>query len=343
MAADEPFRSSPISGPGFKAAVPSSSKAAAYLAHVNRALDYVDEHWNEDLSLDAVASVAGFSPYHFHRVFRAMVGEPLGRYIQRLRLERAASSLSSTPGAITAIALDCGFSGSDTFARAFKDWFGVSASQWRAGERDESKICQRSRKERQAWAVEATYSSSRANPQTWSLTMSASHSEPHTPTTANIHVEMLPPWPVAYVRHIGPYAGDSELFGRLFGQLMRWAGPRGLLARPEAKFITISHDDPAVTSPEKLRISVCLTVPESTTGEREVGVMTLPGGDYAMGHFEVPTEGIGPAWQAMMADWLPQSGYQMDDRPCFEICHNRPADHPEGLHIIDICVPVRPF
>ena len=41
--------------------------------------------------------------------------------------------------------------------------------------------------------------------------------------------------------------------------------------------------------------------------------------------------------------WLPESGYQPDDRLCYEIYQNDPKEHPEGIHIVDICVPVKPL
>jgi AraC family transcriptional regulator len=104
-----------------------------YTARINRVIDHIDAHLSEEMSLDELAGVAGFSRFHFHRLFRAMVGETLGRYVARLRVERAASVLTANPTAsITEVALDCAFGSSAAFARAFKARFGVSASEWRA-------------------------------------------------------------------------------------------------------------------------------------------------------------------------------------------------------------------
>lgn len=109
-----------------------SPPRAEYVARINRVRDYIDEHLSDPLTLTELAEVAAFSPFHFHRIFAAMVGEPSGQYVRRLRLERAAQQLVASPRKpITAVALDCGFSGSAPFARAFKESFGVSASEWR--------------------------------------------------------------------------------------------------------------------------------------------------------------------------------------------------------------------
>ena len=105
-----------------------------YRARINRVIDYIEANIDRDLSLSELAEVAHFSPFHFHRIFRAMVGETLNGFIQRIRLEKAAMKLALNPReSITEIALDCGFSSPSVFARAFRETFGMSASQWRSG------------------------------------------------------------------------------------------------------------------------------------------------------------------------------------------------------------------
>jgi len=71
--------------------------------------------------------------------------------------------------------------------------------------------------------------------------------------------------------------------------------------------------------------------------------MSLPGGLFAVGHVEVNQDQFGEAWDKLMGEWLPESGYQPDDRPCYELYLNDPKQHPEGKFIIDICEPVKPM
>lgn len=107
-----------------------------YMSRINRVIDYIETNIDEDLSLENLARVANFSRFHFHRIFRAIVGETLSQFIQRIRVERAAAQLIDNPRkSITEIAFDCGFSGSATFARAFRETFHMSASQWRSNGR----------------------------------------------------------------------------------------------------------------------------------------------------------------------------------------------------------------
>ena len=71
--------------------------------------------------------------------------------------------------------------------------------------------------------------------------------------------------------------------------------------------------------------------------------MSIHGGAYAVARCELTEEEFQGAWDAIYGTWLPGSGYQPDNYPCFEICHNNPKDHPEHKHIVDICVPVKPL
>lgn len=161
--------------------------------------------------------------------------------------------------------------------------------------------------------------------------------------TAEVEVKHFPATTVAYVRYIGNYKGNSAVFADLFGKLCRWAGPRGLINRPGAQFLSAYHDDPNVTDEDKLRVSVCLSVPEDTKVEGEIGKMVIPEGKYAVAHFEILPHQYGDAWNALCGAWLPESGYQPDDGPSFELYLNDPNQHPEGKHIVDIYFPVKPM
>ena len=110
------------------------AKGAGYLARFNAVVDYIDNHLAETLDLRTLAAVAHFSPWHFHRLFQAMMGETLAERVRRRRLEVAAGLLlSSPPVPVQAIALDCGFGAAEVFTRAFKSHFGVTPSGWRSG------------------------------------------------------------------------------------------------------------------------------------------------------------------------------------------------------------------
>lgn len=317
---------------------------AEYVSRVNRVMDHIERNLGRDLGLEELARVANFSKFHFHRIFHALAGETLSDFTRRVRLERAAVRLVDDPAVpVIAVALDCGFSGPAAFARAFRERFGMSASEWRGrghpsrskDRQAESKARQRVRKKREERRASLRYDG--PGPQD-------GHPMKRRPMKMDkkkldVEVKDLPELLVAYVRHIGPYQGID----RAFAKLMAWAGPRRLLGAPGAKLLAVYHDNPDVTESDRLRSSVCVTVPEGMAVGGEIGKMTIPGGLFAVARFEVDKSEFGEAWQALMGDWFPESGYQPDDRMCYEVYLNDPREHPQGKFIIEICEPVRPL
>ncbi|MFC2056703.1 GyrI-like domain-containing protein [Chloroflexota bacterium] len=310
-----------------------------YTARINRVIDFIEANISNGLSLKDLAAVAHFSPFHFHRIFNAMVGETLNSFIRRLRIEKAAAMLIQNPKkSITEIAFECGFSSSSVFARTFQETFQKSAREWRAGQyQKNSKDGKQVSNIQQDFDVYPFYPDSMKK-QMWRVEMKTDKE-----LVTNMEVQDIPEMHVAYIRHIGPYAGDEQLFGNLFNRLCAWAGPRGLLRFPETKFVTIYHDNPDITDETKLRTDVCITVPPDTQVEGEIGKATIPAGTYAIAHFEITPDKYGEAWNAVYGGWLPESGYQPDDRPCFELYLNDPKEHPQGKHVVDIYAPIKPM
>jgi len=84
-----------------------------YKKRVCFAMNFISQNIERDLSLDEIAETASFYKYHFHRIFKAVVGETVASIIRRLRLELAANRLlSKHHDDITTIAMDGGFSSS---------------------------------------------------------------------------------------------------------------------------------------------------------------------------------------------------------------------------------------
>ena len=299
---------------------------------MNRVLDHIQTHLADPLDLERLAAVACFSPFHFHRLFHAWMGETLQVFVHRLRLERAAQLLVfNRLQSISDIALECGFSSSSAFARAFRLAYGVSAGEWR-----KRKICQSNRKPGQAGEDASLGFSKLPAP------LARNQEIPMTSFTLDVQVRRLAPATLAYLRHVGPYKGDAALFRRLFSQLFAWAGPRGFLG-PDARYLSLFQDNPNLTPAAKQRLEVALIVPAGTAPSGEIGIKMLDGGLYAIAHVRVPLEEYAAQWDALVADWLPGSGYQPDHRPAIEFYLNNPDTDPEGRYEVEICLPVRPL
>src|SRR5215469_15420102 len=150
-----------------------------YRQRILRVQLFITEHLDEDLGLDRLARVAHFSPFHFHRVFKALVGEGVSEHVRRLRLERAAGLLKMTDRPVTQVAFEASYGTHEAFTRAFRQMFGVSPSQYRAGQRGA------------------------ASPSTPDLL-----EEPTMTTTAStpeVHIRTIQSLRVAFMRHLGPY------------------------------------------------------------------------------------------------------------------------------------------
>ncbi|MHC1705942.1 MAG: GyrI-like domain-containing protein [Bacteroidales bacterium] len=303
-----------------------------YKSRINKAFDYIESNIDKPMTLDELASVASFSKFHFSRIFQAIVGETPFQFIQRLRIEKAASLiLMNKNHAISTIAFKCGFSDISVFSRCFKNYFKVSATEYKKAKFEKSNLSQQQSNINQPLAGASFYFCNELQTIKWKTNMKLNKS---------VEVKELPKMTLAYIRHTGPYKGDEQLFERLWNQLFTWAGPRGLIGGKDFKSMIIYHDDPNITIEDKLRMSVCITVPADTKVEGEIGKMELEAARYVIARFELTAQDFQQAWDWVFGQWFPSSGYQPDDKPCFEMYPEEPMD---GKFIVDICVPVKPI
>lgn len=102
------------------------------ITQIQQTLDYIETHLKLPLSLEALARVAAFSPYHFHRVFQALVGEPVMEYVRRRRLSEAGQELLTNPTrGMLDVALEYQFNSQEAFIRAFRKSFGMTPGEFR--------------------------------------------------------------------------------------------------------------------------------------------------------------------------------------------------------------------
>jgi AraC family transcriptional regulator len=109
----------------------ANSAEADYLAGINRALAFMQENLDQPFVLDDLARAGGFTPFHFHRIFQAFVGETPADYRQRLRMKKAADILQSGRRTITEIATISGYETPSAFTLASRSWFETSLSKLR--------------------------------------------------------------------------------------------------------------------------------------------------------------------------------------------------------------------
>lgn len=102
-----------------------------YLEQLEKSIIFIENNLHEDIKVEEIAGAAGYSYYHFHRIFQGVVGEAVGNYLRRRRLTRAAYDLVYTDKRIIDIAIFYQFDSQEAFTRAFKSAYGASPGTYR--------------------------------------------------------------------------------------------------------------------------------------------------------------------------------------------------------------------
>lgn len=298
---------------------PTFCPKAVYADRINRVTDYLCAHLHESPSLDELAKVACFSPFHFHRIFRAITGETVNFFTNRLRLEKAARLMKYSDSSATEIALDCGFSSSSTFSRSFKQYFATSPNQFRkSGTIENSKIC------KELFPLDE-----------YLIPMSDEQLKARFP----VQVREFPNRRVAFIRVIGAYQENRVL--HVFEQLINWAKQMGLYE--SGSIFGMSLDDPTVTPQEKYRYEVCITIPESIQLPRDsdISVMNMPRCKYAVTRVSGDMRLAATATNYLFKNWLINSSYEPEHQHGLEIFLDKENACNWNHFDLDLCIPVK--
>ncbi|EFK05717.1 bacterial transcription activator, effector binding domain protein [delta proteobacterium NaphS2] len=307
-----------------------------YLFRLNRTIDYIHNHLGEDLNLTSLARIACFSKYHFHRIFSTFLSETVNEYVRRVRLEKAVRMLTlDRDKSVLEIALDCGFSSSQNFAKAFKSHFGVTPTYVRTAY-NWGRVKSKLGKGEGLTEKECGVPNEKDHPLDSRLMIKKIIKDQ---APMSVRVAKIPDFHVAYVRSIGPYR--AETIQPAFDRLMRWAIPRELM--DENTFVIGAiWNDPNVTPAEKCIYDACITVPKLATGDGKINIQRLRGGKFAVYHCDLKPGEHQEAWMKLIIHWLLSSAYLPDNRPFFEIMYNFSGKFPLGRHALDLCLPVKP-
>ena len=295
---------------------------ADYKNRINRVFEFIDENLEADLSLNTIAGIAFFSPFHFHRVFKFVTGETLNEYVIRRRIEKSALDVLHKNITITELAHKFGFSDNSSFSRTFKKYYGVSPTEFKKQNPNRhSKICQLNSKNGQDYPEYEKYICIIDNLKNW-IKMNA-----------NIEIREMPTMELAYVSSIGPQNLENA-----YGKLIKWAKPRGLV-NDQTKMITIYHDSFKVTQANKVRMSASILLNKPVATDGEIGLTSIQPGKCIVGNFEIELKEFEKSWTGLFV-WMNENGYKKADREPFEVYHNNFNEHPERKAIVDFCIPV---
>jgi AraC family transcriptional regulator len=290
-----------------------------YVERINRVMDHIVSDLSRPVRLNDLAELADLSPFHFHRVFQAMVGETPSDFVKRLRLERALYLMSfGKPESLTKVAMESGFSSSSDFTRSFKQHYGVAPSKF----------------DLDAWKTvhgERIEAAASLSPMKWK-----SRGPQPNPDQFRVRIRELPTRSVAYIRVANPYFGDSVI--RAARRLLAWANEREIA---DGQWLGYQFESPRITALEHCHYCVAVEVKSDFQPRGEIGLYRFP----PMLVAEVPMKGGIDMeirlFQWLYGSWLPRSQYVPADQPCFEAWSGTPFEHGNEYFELSIQLPIK--
>lgn len=295
--------------------ISNSNSYSIYIGRIQDVIKYISDNISGKLDLNTLAMVSYFSPFHFHRIFSGIVNETPLDFVNRIRLEKAANFITLNHNlALSEIAYECGFSSPSVFSRAFKKHFGVSASQWKKIKAGNNSSIQITNGEYIA--------GNQRNP--------VSSIQPEVKYVTGVTV--------AYTSNFRGYKQDK--IAAAWSKIYSWASSNNLI-NGSTIFIGVSFDNPEITPEEKCRYYACVSVPPETGVDKGIGKMDLPAGLYCVYRFKGEIKEIEKTYKDLYAGWLPASGYQPADHPCYEVYYKDPEKDPKGSVDMEIYLPIK--
>ena len=280
-------------------------RAEQYQRQLDVVTDYIYAHLDDDLSLETLAHVSGFSRYHWHRIYRAVRGETAAQTVRRLRLERAAAMLTETSWPVERIAWKAGFTGTEVFSRAFLRAYRTTPSRFRIGGRPAS--------------IDSPVTS-RGSGSTSSVSQDPGWA---------VRVETRRGYRLAVSEHRGAYMD----IGRAFSRVRDRVGSG-------SPMVAIYEDDPDAVTPVDLRSVAGTVVDPSTKIPHDLTERMVPAGRYAIMRYIGPYSSMHDAYRWLYGRWLPSSGEEPRDHPIVEEYLTDPATTPPVHAVTDILLPL---
>lgn len=298
-----------------------------YIARICKVQDYIEKYYFQNISVEKLAEVAGFSKYHFNRIFKSILHESLSEYVNRIRIEHSLFLLAyRTDMSITEIALNLGYTDSAIFSRAFKTNYGISPYACRKKYSTKCKenifISEYNQLEKKKRWDQKAYSE-----------------------LGKIRIESRDEMTAAYVRHIGDYKSLERNYAKLIQRLFKELEKQHQIDHDNIKVLAMYHDNPEFGQEDQFRTSLCMLLPKDFVIKEtdKLGVIKIEGGLYAIGHFKIQQEQFQDAWDFMYQQWLTTSNYVPRDACPFELYLNNPMVEKNHHIEVDIYMPIEPI
>jgi AraC family transcriptional regulator len=276
-----------------------------YKIRINQVINFILQNLSEDLSLEKLAKIADYSPFHFQKIFKSLVGESPKQYVNRVRLETAAHALViHREKSVTEIAFDHGFSSSATFARSFKNYFGVSSEKFRTASLDE-------RADEYRIADSTSYVSIEA---------------------VNVTIERVSGFCGIFVN---AKLDDEGAIQTAFRKVVQLAETHDLLTK-ESKFVGVIYLHSNI-------YRAMVTTNSNSLIPVKLNTLDIASGKFAtLDSYTNPSDRIS-GLRSFAEFWLPKSGYRIADIVGYEILAENPAQKPFNEIKKKIYIPIKPI
>jgi AraC family transcriptional regulator len=277
-----------------------------YHKAINLTIDYINGNLNEELDLKRIAEIANISEFHFHRIFKAYIGETVGAYISRLRLENAAQKLQITNFTLTEIAERTGYQSQYSLSKSFKRHFGVTPSAFKN--------------------IQTYFSSQFSNTEHEPLQLH--------PNIVNIENKNL-----VYIRIIAKYGSELD-YRSAWKKLWQYAKQKNIVSE-NCEFIGLSFDDPTITNHQQCRFYACISTDKPIKPEGEFGLQNIEKGKFAVFTHQGAYSGLNRLYQSIYMDWLPSTKIKIRHSMPFEKYLNNPDKVKEADLITEVYIPIK--
>ena len=272
-----------------------------YFQSVYKVICYIENNYNNNLTLEELSKVASFSKYHFHRIFKSIVGETLNSYIKRVRLSNTTLNLIINKK-ITQIAIDSGYKTHASFSKAFKNHFEITPKEFSQKIKNKKGLIMEEPEIVKLEPIEVLYvrkqgAYTKSATEAWEILMEFSYKNK-----------------IKYKKNL--MGKNAMMFG-------------------------IGHDNPNMIDDNKLRYDACISYDDKTVQpEGEIYNKIIDGGKYAMFTHKGAYENLKSTYD-MIINWIVENGIHVEDKPMFEKYLNRDPrkTKPENLQT-EIYVPI---
>lgn len=242
---------------------------------------YIRANLDGELTVEMLAKRMHLSAFHFHRVFKSLVGESVHEYVTRVRLEVAAMRLKFTEDKIQDIAFEVGYQNTETFIRAFNRNYQSTPRAFRKAQ--QQIVENRLEKIVRQKVVEQMVST---------------------------ELKRLDPIRVAFLTHKGPY----PTVGETWGQLMQGIPPLEC-----GRLIGVPYSDPHTVAPDQVRYDACVEIRSTYSPPEHIQVKELVGGQFVQTVHHGVLEQIDDTYHLLYGLWLPNSRFELRNEPSMEV------------------------